>query len=230
MDNFENILSKLRADCETKILGDFNICFLKQAGCLQKKCLNILRMFNLQQLISEPTRVTYSSKSLLDHILCNNKEIICQSGTISLGLSDHFMTFCTRKISKNQLNRHNTVRIRSLKRYYKEEFLNRLANANWENCFLLNTVNEAWSSFKDIFMEILNSVAPVKEVCLKQRTEPWIAQEILEYIKERDHFLYLFKKHGNKEDYIHFCKMRNQVQKEIRIAKSSFFLKQNRRK
>ena len=72
-------------------------------------------------------------------------------------------------------------------------------------------------------MEILNSVAPVKEVRLKQRTEPWITQEILEYIKERDHFLYLFKKHGNKEDYIHFCKMRNQVQKEIRIAKSNFF-------
>ena len=55
------------------------------------------------------------------------------------------------------------------------------------------------------------------------RIEPWITQEILGYIKERDHFLYLFKKHGNEEDYKYFCKMRNQVQKEIRKAKSSFF-------
>ena len=39
-----------------------------------------------------------------------------------------------------------------------------LASANWENCFLSNAVNEAWSSFKDIFMEILNSVAPVKGI------------------------------------------------------------------
>ena len=54
LDNFENILSKLRSDCETIILGDFNICFLKQVGCLQKKYLNILRMFNLRSLFQSP--------------------------------------------------------------------------------------------------------------------------------------------------------------------------------
>ena len=36
-------------------------------------------------------------------------------------------------------------------------------------------------------------------------------------------FCIFLKKHGNKDDYTHICKMKNQVQKEIRIAKSNFF-------
>ena len=36
-------------------------------------------------------------------------------------------------------------------------------------------VEMAWDSFKTIFHSVLYSVAPVKEVKLKQRTEPWMS-------------------------------------------------------
>ena len=35
-------------------------------------------------------------------------------------------------------------------------------------------------------MNILDSVAPIKEIRVKQRTEPWISADILECIKIRD--------------------------------------------
>ena len=34
---------------------------------------NLLRMFGLKQSIEEPDRITCTSKSLIDHILCNNR-------------------------------------------------------------------------------------------------------------------------------------------------------------
>ena len=65
---------------------------------LYTKYLGVLRLFNLTQLISEAIRITWNSSSLIDHVLSNTCENICQSGTISIGLSDHFLTYFTRKI------------------------------------------------------------------------------------------------------------------------------------
>ena len=101
-------LFKIRTDSEIYLLGDFNICFFQKCSNLCKKYL--LRMFNLTQLITEATRVTSSSSTLIDHILSNSCEKICQSGTISIGLSDHFLTFMTRKVVKGQISKHNFVK------------------------------------------------------------------------------------------------------------------------
>ena len=35
-------------------------------------------------------------------------------------------------------------------------------------------------------MDVMDKIAPVKEVRVKQRTEPWMSSEILHMISERD--------------------------------------------
>ena len=72
-------------------------------------------------------------------------------------------------------------------------------------------------------MSILNSVAPIKEIKLKQRTEPWVDSELLELIRIRDKHLYQFKKHNNGEDYKMYCNFRNQVQRYTKKIKSEYF-------
>ena len=53
-----------------------------------KSYANILKLFNLDQIINEPTRITPATSSLLDHILCNKKKQ-CQPDTISIVLSEN---------------------------------------------------------------------------------------------------------------------------------------------
>ena len=213
------ILTHLPSDCETIILGDFNICCLQRSSSIFRFHANNLKLFDLDQMIAEPTRIPLTSRSLLDHILCNNKEKIFQSGTIPIGLSDHFLTYCTRKISKGQIHKHKYAKIRSLKNYTKEEFVLKLTCVDWGQCFNACDINTAWSAFRDIFL----SFAPVKEVRLKQRTEPWINSEILDLIKQRDLYLYQFKKSKARAVYKLYCHFRNKVQRDIKIAKSVFF-------
>ena len=105
---------------------------------------------------------------------------MCQSSTISIGMCDHFMTYCTRKISKVQISKHKYVRIRYLKNYTKEEFILKLTCADWSQCFNACNIDTAWSAFRVSFRSDVNSIAPVKEVKLKQRTEPWVSSEILD--------------------------------------------------
>ena len=154
LNNFKEILTHLRTDCEIIILGDFNISGLQRSSSIFKSYANILKLLNLDQIINEPTKITPTTSSLPDYILCNNKEKNCQSGTISISLSDHFMTYCTRKISKGQINKHNYVKIRSLKNYTKEEFILKLTCADLIQFFNGCNINIALSALWDIFFQL----------------------------------------------------------------------------
>ena len=112
------------------ILGDMNInlflnnkyAFNKNShdvtACpLLKKYKEFTSSFGLKQLIRKQTRITCNSSSLLDHILTNASEKISQSGIIDIGLSDHQLIFCTRKVSKSKSGKTKFINYRSNKIY-----------------------------------------------------------------------------------------------------------------
>ena len=167
---------------------------------------------NLKQLINEPTRITTTSSSTIDLIMVSNNDKISKSGVITLGLSDHFMTYCTRKVKREVLNKHNNVKLRSLKHYCKELLDSRLSDTNWNDVFKSNSVDEAWVFFRGKFMDVIDKIAPVKEVRVKQRTEPWMSSEILHMISERDAALRRFRRSGDESQYKQYIHVRNKIQ------------------
>ena len=188
---------------------------------MYRKYEQLLRIFNLKQIINDPTRITENTASVVDHILCSHEKIF-QSSVVPVGVSDHFLTFCTRRNVKGQFSHHNYVTIRSVKNYNVEKFIVSLVQADWSIVFTAVTVNEAWENFKITFLKVLDNIAPVKQIQLKQRTEPWLTAEVLELIKIRDMFLYKFRKEKNSDFYKQCCFYRNKVQKEVKTAKSDF--------
>ena len=74
-------------------------------------------LHSLKQLIKSPTRITENKSSLLDHVLTNYSEKISQSGVIDIGVSDHQLIYCTRKVLHPKTNSHKQIKIRSLKNY-----------------------------------------------------------------------------------------------------------------
>ena len=221
-DHLEKNLSFLRSDCETYLLGDFNIdC--NSSHPLLKAYKQVLSIYDLVQIISEPTRITESSKSIIDHIVTNRRENLAQFGVVPMGLSDHMLIYCSRRISRGHFKNQNSTKIRSLKNYTPEAFHEKLCDANWRPCFMSTCVNIAWKSFQTIFLNVLDDIAPIKEIRLKQRTEPWMSSEILQMIKERDKHLQHFRKFGKSDDFKAFSCLRNKIQREIRKAKLEYF-------
>ena len=97
------------------------------------------------------------------------------------GISDHFITYCTRKTLRGQIGKHNTVKIRPMKDYSKESFIDLLKGYDWDLvCQARDNVNEAWEIFSTMFTQALNDIAPEKEIRIKGRTEPLIDAEVLE--------------------------------------------------
>ena len=220
----EDTLSNIRSDCDLLVLGDFNLCLLKNKSKLHKDYKEVLNTFNCKQLIKVVTRETDTSYSCLDHIFTNNEDKICQTGVVKSGLSDHYITFCTRKIIRGQIGKHNTIRVRSLRNYNIDVFLNRLHEVDWSIVTRCNNVNEAWVNFKNLITQVLDSIAPIKEIRIKLRTEPWIDDNILQSIRERDKLLTLSNRDkADKSLRRLFNETRNKLQRDIKKAKSNYF-------
>ena len=109
---------------EIYILGDFNMNLFWNDSCIfsQKSALNsksipsnlksyheFCTFFGLHQLIKVPTRITCNSATIIDHILASYPERVTQQGIIDVGLSDHQLIFCTRKISRIKRGTHKQI-------------------------------------------------------------------------------------------------------------------------
>ncbi|RMX40521.1 hypothetical protein pdam_00007475 [Pocillopora damicornis] len=61
--------------------------------------LNIMDIYGLTQLITEPTRVTQHSRTLINLCLTNSPDKISNSGVVDIGISDHCAIFLTQNFT-----------------------------------------------------------------------------------------------------------------------------------
>ena len=94
---------------------------------------------------------------------------------------------------------------------------------NWFQILNCDYVGEAWSAFHGLFVGVINKVAAVRKVRLKQQSEPWITHEILELIKERDKLLLEVKRSNQKSSYKQFCKIKNLIQNKVKKDKNTIY-------
>jgi exonuclease III len=86
----------LEQDREVIITGDFNCDFMakREVSSECKWLKHILRTQYFSQIIQAATRVTNSSKTLLDIIATNYPQNISLSGVVSANMSDHELVYC----------------------------------------------------------------------------------------------------------------------------------------
>ena len=72
---------------EIIMMGDYNIDY---KSCTNRKWLNMIQLFDLAQLVSEPTRITETSATIIDPVSTNRPENVTECFISPLSISDHF--------------------------------------------------------------------------------------------------------------------------------------------
>ena len=228
LDKLSSAISKTSCfnNQEVYILGDLNINLINsQKSHIPngiKRYQEFCSLHGLKQLITSPTRVTENSSSLLDHILTNSTDRVSQSGVVDTSLSDHQLIYCTRKISRNKFNAHKYIRVRSLKNYNQSLFLEKLNEINFPDYSKFETVNDAYSDFVGKVTSVIDEIAPMKEIRVKNNSPDWFDAEIHEEIETRDKLFAKFKKSKKSNDHKNYKKARNKVQHLINKKKENF--------
>ena len=223
-NEFENVIDKIDAESkELYILGDVNCNLLPEASAhISSHLTNIFDIYGLSQLITEPTRVTLVSKTLIDLCITNSPEKVSNSGVIHLGISDHSLVFMTRKVHHDRFC-PRTIEMRQFKHFQKNKFLNDLEQMPWSNVDLCSDPNDMWHEWKQMFVSCMDKHAPRKLKRISKKRAPWITKGLLNKIHRRD----LIKKKAissnDHEMWEQFKCARNQANNAIKQAKKRYF-------
>ena len=81
---------------------------------------------------------------------------------------------------------HNQIRVRSLKNYTPDLYIEELKNITFPDYSIFSDVNVAYSDLVDKILKVVDKVAPFKDLRIKNNTQDWFDEEITEAIKIRE--------------------------------------------
>lgn len=204
---------------ELLLLGDFNKNYLHRS-CSKEK--NMFNDINLTQLITEPTRITPSTQSLLDWILVSHPNRILKSGVLSDCFSDHSVIYCIWKI-KLPKSPPRLIKIRQYKKLNLNAFVSDMIAINWDRYQLIPNVQDAWDFFCTEFTEVVDKHAPWKTVKVRGQHLPWVSPELIQLFRQRDKAWATFRRTRNDADWEAYRQLRNKSKTKTRDAKANYY-------
>ena len=162
-------------------MGDLNINYLKPnlIGC--KLIKELCRDYNLTQLITEPTRITQATRTLLDLII-TNMNFVQESGVLDYVISDHLPVFVIRK-KQRILKEYVYTEVRNMKNYSAEDFCNLIhRDPRWLQYWTADTLTEMWEIMHAIIFDSLNSHLPKRRIRICVNNPEWFTADVLESI------------------------------------------------
>ena len=214
-------------DKELIILGDLNYNYVFDETLSSNPLHYIENLYNLTQLVTQATRVTNNSSSLIDVILSSIPDCHVSNDVFKFSLSDHFMVFTCIK-AQHDKNNHRTIKYRCYKNFNGDAFINDVCNDRIlsncvDVCDIDCNVENVWRTWKSSFLEICNKHAPIKVTRVKHRYNPWINSDIIKLMYRRDYIHRHATANHDSDLWDEYRLLRNKVTFLINKAKTEYY-------
>ena len=204
------------------VLGDLNIDFFQP---LPLPVLDLIHSKGLINIITDPTRISQTRRSLLDPILITESIKVIEQGTISVEteISDHEATFA---VLTSPCGIHSVFRreIWLYNRCITESLRHDIQSTDWTTILNNNTVDEASNRFTEELLKIARKNIPNKIVTIRKNDKPWFNNEIRKAIRKRDRLRKIAIKTNTQLNKNKYKLARNKVTKLKREARENYFL------
>ena len=163
-------------------MGDFNLT-------IENKHLEeLLSIFNIKSLISSPTCFQSINPTCIDLILTNQEDLLSNSNTCEVGISDHqhlVSTMINKKISKGSTK---TLFNRDYKKFEEIKFARDLTHE------LQNIKNLSYRQFVKAFVTVLDNHVPLKKKQLRFNHSPFMTKALRKAIMTRSRLKNIYNK------------------------------------
>ena len=184
---------------EVIVLGDMNMNHLDwtkddNTACNQTKKLRplidelFLRIFphGVSQLVTTATRVApHQPESGLDHFFTNTPSKLSPVQVITNGASDHKILLATRYATSLKRNVRYVTK-RCFKNFNKEDFISAVRQINFWQIYNCNDVEIALQMLSGSLTTILDEMAPIRTIQIREKYAPWLSNDTKQKMAERD--------------------------------------------
>ena len=237
LEKLEILLNSLTNKNSQLILcGDFNINFLDSNSNIVSEFRSVIHSFNLGELITSPTRITFTSKTCLDQIIINQDFFsFAKTKNINLGLSDHNSIFLYLEIDRDIHSKN--IKSVHYRRTYNEaniayfQFL--LKKESWHNMLNKQDLDEKTLEFMETVTYCFNTAFPIKKfispINYSKMTKKWLTKGIITSCKRKRylHELCLTSDDVNiKQYYRKYCNILRKVIYQAKLKSNQDFIMQ----
>ena len=156
------------------IVGDFNE---DQLPSPNGRILDICLSYGLKQIITKATRVTPTSKSLLDTIMISSTELVNDSGVGDPFCSDHSPTWVLLNFKVIKTKCYSR-RVWTYDEGKYDEFRNILKSTDWDNLLAERSIDTMIEVFTNTLISAAKKTIPNKIVTIRPSDPPWMHNEI----------------------------------------------------
>ena len=231
IENYQDIVDKINAENKDIIIGtDQNLDYLKyDKHSNTEKLLNLNLSIGLLPTITKPTRITYSSATLIDNIYVKSKYVSkTKSAILTTDISDHFpcLLFIENDIRKNK--EPLQFEQRKLTKEVIENIKADLQLLDWD---LLNDkdINDGYDFLVSSINKSLDQFAPLKKVTIPAKyviNEPWMTKGLIKSSSTCDRlFSNVTGLQKDSDKYIKYKQYRNLYNSLKRKAKTEYYQK-----
>ncbi len=156
-DKYDMLLHNIEAENkELVVSGDLNCDLLKNP--IEKHTKHLVfscETHQFAQVIDKPPIVTPTSRSIIYVVIASNAEHIAEYDVISLGISDHHLTYCVISARpKHSVHKHRTIETRNIKHF-----------------------GEAFQQWKSLFMDVFDMYCLIVSRHVRKTFISWIDAE-----------------------------------------------------
>ena len=222
----ENLVAITTKYDHVLIMGDMNVNhLLPESSACKFFTTFVTEPFALTQVITEPTRVTATTSTLIDLMLTSCPENVKTHGVVDTsGISDHCLTFLAYSLKKPKFKPKMVTR-RDFRNFNKDAFLHDMSLAPWGNIEAVDDddVDNKVTIFENIHREIIDKHAPYRTFRVTRPASPWMTDEIKEMMDSRDRYKNKFNIDKSPATEILFKDLRNRVTHALRQSKIKCF-------
>ena len=170
-NNFFNIINII---LEIAWLKSSNIFLLSDLNCDYSDCRNtnraklqcIFDSVNMHNVITNPTRNTVESSTLIDLVVTTRLDLVSTTEVFPLGISDHDLIYATIRLKNIRLPAR-VIKVRDSKKMYLERFKSDIEYATFQVAFTFDDTDDVLWAWQSLFDDICNTHVPWKEVKLR---------------------------------------------------------------
>ena len=206
------------------LMGDTNIDLMKVSDSVTKSYNDIHQSCNLQQHITKPTRITQSSKTLIDHVIPNKPRCVSYSDVLPYpSVSNHDAPYVRLNVRISRFQPGYKI-IRNEKDVDMVAYYNDFSSIPFSVVYAFSDPEEMLASFNTLIKDCINRHAPIKRVKVTRPPCPWLKTSDIQALQVKRNKL-RFEAHKTSDDSVWnaFREVRNTLKTKNKSVKRRFF-------